>query len=112
MLCFGAFVGVAVIYRRRPEIHRPAMLLASLMVISGALGRCPFIGQYAIMPPLYVLGPALVLGALLLVLQSAMTRSLNRWFALGYAGMVIAAVSIVVIGHSAVWNRIAGAILS
>jgi hypothetical protein len=111
MLSFGILVGIAVIYRRRPEIHRPMMLLASLMIISGSLGRCPYIGDYAAMPPLYVLGPALVLGALFLVLQLGMTRAFNRWYALGYSGMVIASVTIVVIGHSALWNRIAGAIL-
>ena len=111
MLSFGGLVGVAVIYRRRPEIHRPMMLLASLMIISGALGRCPYIGEYALMPPFYVLGPALVLGALFLVLQLGMTRAFSRWYALGYSGMVVVSVMIIVIGHSALWNRIAGAIL-
>ena len=85
MLSFGVLVGVAIIYRRRPEIHRPMMLLASLMIISGSLARCPYIGQFAIMPPLYVLGPALALGALFLVLQWGMTRTLNRWYAVGYS---------------------------
>ena len=111
MLSFGTLVSVAVIYRRRPEIHRPMMLLASLMIISGALGRCPYIGEFALMPPLYVLGPALALGALLLVLQLGMTRALNRWYAFGYAGMVIASCLFIVIGHSALWNRIARTIL-
>lgn len=111
MLCFGALVGVAIIYRRRPEIHRPMMLLASLMIISGSLGRCPYIGQFAIMPPLYVLGPALALGALFLVLQWGMTRALNRWYAVGYAAMVAASCILIVIGHTAMWNRIAAAIL-
>jgi len=111
MLSFGVLVGVAIIYRRRPEIHRPMMLLASLMIISGSLGRCPCIGQFAIMPPLYVLGPALALGALFLVLQWGMTRALNRWYAVGYSVMVTASCIFIVIGHSAMWNQIAGAIL-
>lgn len=111
MLSFGVLVGVAIIYRRRPEIHRPMMLLASLMIISGSLGRCPYIGQFAIMPPLYVLGPALALGALFLVLQWGMTRALNRWYAVGYSAMVTASCIFIVIGHTAMWNQIAGAIL-
>jgi hypothetical protein len=111
MLSFGTLVSVAVIYRRRPEIHRPMMLLASLMIISGSLGRCPYIGEFALMPPLYVLGPALALGALLLVLQLGMTRALNRWYAFGYGAMVLASCLFIVIGHSALWNRIARAIL-
>ena len=111
MLSFGVLVGVAIIYRRRPEIHRPMMLLASLMIISGSLGRCPYIGQFAITPPLYVLGPALALGALFLVLQWGMTRTLNRSYAGGYFAMVAASCIFIVIGHSAMWNQIAGAIL-
>jgi len=111
MLSFGTLVSVAVIYRRRPEIHRPMMLLASLMIISGSMGRCPYIGEFALMPPLYVLGPALALGALLLVLQLGMTRALNRWYAFGYGAMVLASCLFIVIGHSALWNRIARAIL-
>jgi len=111
MLCFGVLVGVAVVYRRRPEIHRPMMLLASLMIISGSLGRCPYIGQYAAMPPLYVLGPALVFGALLLVLQLGMTRAFNRWYTFGYVGFVIASIALIFIGHSASWHQIAAALL-
>ena len=111
MLAFGVLVGVAVIYRRRPEIHRPMMLLASLMIISGSLGRCPYIGDFAIRPPLYALGPALVLGALFLLLLLGMTRKLNRWYTLGYSGIVIASCTFIVIGHSAWWNQLAGAIL-
>lgn len=111
MLCFGAFVATAVIYRRRLEIHRPMMLMASLMIISGSLSRCPYIENFAIKPPLYVLGPALVFGALCFVLQWAMTRTVNRWYALGYLGFVAASVMFIVVGHSSLWNQIAGAIV-
>ena len=111
MISFGALVGVAILHRRRPEIHRPMMLLASLMIISGSLGRCPYIGEFALRPPLYALGPALVLGALFLVLQLGMTRALNRWYAFGYSAMVVAACIFIVIGHSALWNQIAGGML-
>ena len=111
MLMFGALVAIAVIYRRRAEIHRPMMLLASLMIISGSLGRCPYIADYAAMPPLYVLGPALVLGALFLILQWGMTRAVNRWYGFGYSAVVIASVIFIVVGHSSVWNHIAGVIV-
>ena len=111
MLAFGALVAIAVIYRRRAEIHRPMMLLASLMIISGSLGRSPYIGRFAIMPPLYVLGPAVVLGALFLVLQWAMIRTVSRWYVLGYSAMVVASFIFIVVGHSTLWNQIAGAIV-
>jgi hypothetical protein len=112
MLSFGTLVAIAVIYRRRPEIHRPMMLLASLMIISGSLGRCPYIENFAAMPPLYVLGPALVLGVLFLVLQWGMTLAVSRWYVFGYCAFVIASFIFIVVGHSAVWNRIAAAIVS
>ena len=111
MLGFGTLVAIAVIYRRRAEIHRPMMLLASLMIISGSLGRSPYIGNFAIMPPLYVLGPALMLGALFLVLQWALIRSVSKWYALGYSAVVIASFIFIIVGHSALWNQITGAIV-
>ena len=111
MLSFGTLVAIAVIYRRRAEIHRPMMLLASLMIISGSLGRCPYIADFAVKPPLYVLGPALVLGALFLVLQWGMIRAVSRWYAFGYSAVVIASFIFVVVGHSSLWNQMAGAIV-
>src|SRR5262249_29651233 len=111
MLSFGILVAVAVICRRRPQIHRPMMLLASLMIISGSLGRCPYIANFAIMPPLYVLGPALVLGVLFLVLQWGMTLTVSRWYAFGYSAVVIASFIFIVVGHSSWWNQIVGAIV-
>ena len=111
MLSFGTLVGIAIIYRRRAEIHRPMMLLASLMIISGSLGRCPYIADFASMPPLYVLGPALVLGALFLVLQWGMMRAVSRWYALGYCALVIASFVFVMVGHSSLWNQLSGAIV-
>jgi len=111
MLSFGTLVAIAVIYRRRAEIHRPMMLLASIMIISGSLGRCPYIADFAVKPPLYVLGPALVLGALFLVLQWGMIRAVSRWYAFGYSAVVIASFIFVVVGHSSLWNQMAGAIV-
>ena len=111
MLSFGVLVAVALIYRRRPEIHRPMMLLASLMIISGSLGRCPYIMDFAVMAPLYVLGPALVLGALFLVLQWGMMRAVSRWYVFGYSAVVIASFIFIGVGHTSAWNRIIGAIV-
>ena len=111
MLSFGTLVAIAVVYRRRPDIHRPMMLLASLMIISGSLGRCPYISDFAIKPPLYVLGPALVLGAFFLVLQWGMIRTVSRWYALGYSAIVIASFIFVMVGHSSFWNQLTGAIV-
>jgi uncharacterized membrane protein YozB (DUF420 family) len=39
VLSFAIFVGLAVIYRRRPQIHKRLMLLASISVLEPALAR-------------------------------------------------------------------------
>jgi len=39
ILIFGVFVAIGVWYRRRPEIHRPMMLLATLSIVAAATDR-------------------------------------------------------------------------
>jgi hypothetical protein len=111
MLSFGTLVGIGLVYRRRPEVHRPMMLLATLVIQAGALGRCPYIENIAALRPLYVWGPVLLLGGLLFLLQLGMSRAANRWYLLGYAGMVIAAFVSAAVGGSALWNRMVSAIV-
>lgn len=36
-----------------------------------------------------------------------MSRVANRWYLMGYAGMVMASVLSVAVGSTALWNRIA-----
>jgi hypothetical protein len=105
MLSFGTLVGIGLVYRRRPQIHRPMMLLGTIVIQSGALGRFPYIENLAAFPPLYVWGPVLLFGGLLFVLQWAMSRTPNRWYLIGYAGMVMASFLSVAVGHTAIWNR-------
>jgi hypothetical protein len=109
MLAFGAFAGIGLAYRRRPEIHRPMMLLATIAISSASLGRFPYIEPFAFKPPLYVMGPALLFGALLFLLQWAMTKAANRWFFMGFAGITIASFLAVAIGSSTLWNRMLSA---
>jgi hypothetical protein len=104
MLSFGTLVGIGLVYRRRPEIHRPMMLLATIVIQSGALGRFPYIENLAAFPPLYVWGPVLLFGGLLFVLQWGMSRTPNRWYLIGYAGMVMASFLSVAVGRTALWN--------
>ena len=111
MLLFGTLVGIGLAYRRRPEVHRPMMLAATLAIQSGALGRCPYIEDIAAHPPLYVWGPVLIFGALLFLLQWGMSRSVNRWYLLGYAGIVAAALVATAVGGSAMWNGMVSAMV-
>jgi hypothetical protein len=87
---YTCFVAVGVLVRKRPKIHRPMMLMASFTLLSGATARMPFLW------PLFghtgwagLFGPAFLLGAALLLLRCAMTRTFDRWFAAGYAVWVV-----------------------
>jgi len=52
--------------------------------------------------------PMLILGVLLLVLKTAMTRSWDRYFAAGFVGIVLACVVQFFVSNSAWWNHVAG----
>jgi hypothetical protein len=108
MLGFGGFVALGMKYRRRMEIHRPMMLLATMFIISGSISRCPYIGNLAAIPPLYVYLPMLIFAGFLFLLQSGMTRVMNRWFAVGFAGIVITCLVSIVVGKSAIWTSVLG----
>jgi len=109
---FAVMAGIGLIYRRRPEVHRPMMLLATLFV-AGPAGffRIPAISGpimgaiHTIIAPWI---PMLVLGAVLLVLKSLMTRSWDRYLAKGFAGVIIACVLQYVVSGSAWWYHVAG----
>ena len=42
---FAAFVTIGVLNRKRPRIHRPMMLMASLAIVSGATARIAQVGS-------------------------------------------------------------------
>jgi hypothetical protein len=108
ILVFGTLAGIGLACRRRAEIHRPMMLLATLVILSGSLGRFPYIENLATRAPLYVWGPVLLFGGLLFLLHWGVSGVANRWYTIGYAGIVIAAFLSVTVGGTAVWSRLAG----
>jgi hypothetical protein len=108
MLLFGTLVGIGFAYRRRAEIHRPMMLLATLVILSGSLGRFPYTGDLAMYAPLYAWGPVLLFGGLLFLLQWGMNRAANRWYLVGYAVILIGSFLSVAVGNTALWNHMVG----
>ena len=111
ILTFGAYVAVGIRQRRRPEIHRPMMLLATLSIIPAATDR--FTG----LPNLYaastwgvLFGPfftALIIGTLFLVAKSLLTRSFDRWFAAGFGVLIVVDVFIMRLAPTDAWGRFA-----
>ncbi|WP_109487780.1 hypothetical protein [Occallatibacter savannae] len=109
---YVAFVFIGVLNRKRPRVHRPMMLMASLSLISGATGRIPLVssifGEHHWMG---IFGPVVGIGAVLLLLHWALTRKLEREFALSFAALLFATVVASTLADTAVWSNLAGVIL-
>jgi hypothetical protein len=84
------------------------MLLATVVILSGALARCPLISDLAAAPPLYAYGPVLIFGALLFCLHWAMTKVVNRWYLTGYVAITGTFLVSIPLGKSLLWKQILG----
>lgn len=111
---FGVLVAVGFRYRRRPEIHRPMMCLATLFATAAAFSRISFIrgplgaalhgSVFAILTGWI---PMLTLGLLLIVGKWLMTRTWDRSFARGWAVMACVCAIQVFVATTAAWSRLA-----
>lgn len=106
---FGAFVAVAIWQRKRPEVHRPMMLLATLAVMPAPMDRitglpdlwAPTMGG-RIFGPFF--GP-MVIGVLFLVVKAALTRKFDRWFAYGFVVQAIVFAGTMRIATTGAWDQ-------
>ena len=115
VIIFALFVAVGVWQRKRPAIHRPMMLLATLSVLSAAVSRIDFINN------LYVgtlweslFGPffaTLILGALLLLAKCALTRSFDKWFTIGLGAQTLAFALTMQLATTPLWDHFASALV-
>jgi hypothetical protein len=111
MFAFGTFVALGWWWRRKPALHRPMMLLGTLVMQSGALSRCPYLGEIGARTRLNVWVPELLFGALLLVLNWSLSRTVNRALWLGYGVVVLAALLSVGIANTTAWNHLTSSII-
>jgi hypothetical protein len=115
VVIFGLFVAVAVYYRRRPDVHRPMMLMATLMAIPAAVARIgPLNALYEGTMWQTIFGPflwTLVLATFLLVVKWLMTRSFDRWFAIGYGCLVASFLLLWRVATTDAWDRFATLLL-
>ena len=106
------FVTIGVVKRKRPRIHRSMMLLASLVILTGATGRISLVNSiFGFHEWMALFGPVVCLGALLLLVRLVITRRLDREFAAGYVALVVATLVAARLAETSVWVNWAGMIL-
>ncbi len=110
---FTLFVFAGILTRKRPEIHRTMMLLATLSILAGATVRMP------ILFPIFgeggwigIFGPIFSLGAVFLLVRSLLRHGVDRWFAAGYVSMIVLYVAASKVAVSGVWSQLAKAIFN
>jgi hypothetical protein len=101
---YVAFVTIGVLNRKRPRIHRPMMLMASLVILTGATGRIPLVNAaFGFHGWMALFGPVVALGAVLMLVRLAMTRTFDRAFATGFATLVLVTLIAARLAMTNVW---------
>jgi hypothetical protein len=109
---YAVFVTIAILIRKKPWIHRSAMVLASLCLLAGATARMPFLHPlFGATGWLGLFGPVFCLGAVLLLIRCIVTRSFDRWLAMGYVFWVIIFIASEKLALTDAWSAGAAAIL-
>lgn len=115
ILLFAGFVAAGIVFRRRPDIHRPAMFLATLAAVGAALSRIDaFNTLYYGTIFQKIFGDfffSVVLGAVIVLAKWLSSKSWDRWLGLGYALMTLVYLGIVQFMGTATWGRIADFLL-
>lgn len=111
MLLFGAMVGAAIVFRRRPEIHKPMMLFATVDALGAASGRADFFNRYYEGTFLQdIFGPNLLImliGAGLVIGYRQIARTWDKWFVGSYLIVLAVNVGMVRLGFTSAWERFA-----
>jgi len=108
-------MGVGLWWRRRPEIHRLRMLLATLGLLAAAIGRIDAVTrlyQGTALERVFAdsLG-MLVLGAIFFLVKSWMSRKPDKWYLIGYGALALANLAWVQLARTAAWDRVASFLL-
>jgi len=97
MILFALFVVAGISFRRRRDVHRRLMLLASISIVAPALARLP--GAEALVP-ISVVVPQLALFAALVAYDIVSSRRLHPTTAWGVGVYLLVAVTCTAIGFS------------
>lgn len=112
---FALFVAAGVVWRKRPEIHKPMMFMATLTAVTAAIARIDFFNHlYAGTIWQRIFGDlffALVVGAVFVTAKCVVFRKFDRWLAAGYGVMVVWFTMIAQAAPTPAWDSIASFLL-
>ncbi len=111
IVLFAVLVVLGVVWRRKPQLHRSMMLLATLTVLSAAVSRIDALSNLYIGSVWeQVFGPfffTLCFAVLLVVLRWLGTRSLDFVLGFGVAFLIAASAGIMMVARTDAWLRFA-----
>ena len=112
---FAVFVAAGVGWRKRPEIHKPMMFMATLTAVTAAIARIDFFNHlYAGTIWQKIFGNlffALVVGAVFVIAKCIVFRKFDRWLVAGYVLMVVWFLMIAQGAPTPAWDSIASLLL-
>jgi hypothetical protein len=112
---FALFVALGVSFRKRPDIHKPMMFLASLAAVGAAISRMDFLNHLypgTVWEKLFgFFFFTVVAGAFFLILKCVVFRKFDRWFAVGFGVMAFWFWIITQGATTKTWDGIAGFLL-
>lgn len=108
---FALFVAAGVIFRKRADIHKPMMFLASLAAVGAAISRMDFLNHLymgTIWEKLFsFFFFTVVTGAVFLIAKCVVFRKFDRWFAVGFVVMTLWYLMLTFGATTPVWDAIA-----
>jgi hypothetical protein len=103
---FAILAAAAIVFRRRSDIHKRLMLLATLSILTPAIARVPWASFRAVGPPLFLgLTDACVLA--FVVYDTVKNRRLHPAFGWGTLFFLASQPLRVLLAHTAAWNQFA-----
>jgi hypothetical protein len=105
-LAFTVFIGLALYFRRRRDIHKRLMLLGSSSILLPALGRIP--GLFSVGGLWGLVGFAEIVPMTFILFDTVRSRRLHAAFAWGGLGIVLSWPTFLLVGSTGFWLRFAG----
>lgn len=103
MVLFGAFVGLALWYRKNKEAHKRLMLLAYISIITAATARLPGVLPHG---PLAFYGITMIFLAAAVIYDVVSRRRLHPAYVWGGAAFVLSIPLRLMISSTAVWSNL------